>query len=104
MSYLPEPFKKFRDAHAAVWERYESLAATCHSEGPLAGRDRELVKFGIAVGLSSEGAVKSHARKALEADVTAEELEHATLLALTTAGFPAMVAAREWLTEVVEAD
>lgn len=102
MSYLPEHFQKFRTAHPAIWERYESLAATCHTEGPLGERDRELVKFGVAVGLSSEGAVKSHARKALEAGVTAEELEHAIVLALTTAGFPAMAAAREWLAEVLE--
>jgi alkylhydroperoxidase/carboxymuconolactone decarboxylase family protein YurZ len=34
--------------------------------------------------------------------MTAEELRHAVLLALTTAGFPTMIAAMKWVDEVIE--
>jgi len=54
------------------------------------------------MGLNSEGAVKSHARRALEEGITAEELRHVILLAFTTAGFPTMIAAMKWVGEVIE--
>ena len=44
----------------------------------------------IAAGL--EGAVHSHARRALEAGATRDEVRHVGLLALTTIGFPRMIA------------
>ena len=99
MSELPRPFRSFRDQHTDIHAAYEDLASLCH-QGPLDSRTRELVKLGIAVGASAEGAVKSHARRALEQGSTEEEVEHAVILALTTVGFPAMIAAREWVNEV----
>jgi len=72
------------------------------SWGPLDEKARRLIKLGIAIGLSSEGGVKSHARRALEEGMTAEELRHAVLLAFTTAGFPTMIAAMKWVDEVID--
>lgn len=102
MTYLPKPFQSFRDEHQDVWAAYEDLAALCH-QGPLDARTRELVKLGIAIGASAEGAVKSHARRALEQGAGPEEVEQAVVLALTTVGFPAMIAARGWVHEVLDA-
>jgi alkylhydroperoxidase/carboxymuconolactone decarboxylase family protein YurZ len=65
-------------------------------------KTRRLVKLGIAIGLSSEGGVRSHARRALEEGVTADELRHAVLVALTTAGFPTMIASMKWVNKVIE--
>jgi 4-carboxymuconolactone decarboxylase len=100
MVYLPRPFTRFRHAHPDVWNAYEDLAARCHA-GPLNERERELVKLGVAIGAQAEGAVKSHVRRALDLGYTADDLEHALVLALTTAGFPHMIAAREWAHEVI---
>jgi len=102
MTYLPNPFKRFRNAHPDVWSAYEELAALCH-RGPLDERTRELVKLGIAIGAQAEGAVKSHARRALDAGWSKDEIDHACVLALTTAGFPHMIGAREWVQEVFAA-
>jgi alkylhydroperoxidase/carboxymuconolactone decarboxylase family protein YurZ len=63
-----------------------------------------LVNLGIAVGAVSPGAIKSHARKALDTGASREELYHALLLALTTVGFPAMIAAIGWVEEVLAAE
>jgi 4-carboxymuconolactone decarboxylase len=102
--YLPQPFKQFESQYPEVAKLYEELGVKCQSAGPLDAKTRYLVNLGIAVGAVSPGAVKSHARKALERGATSEELHHALLLALTTVGFPAMIAAIGWVEEVIEAE
>jgi len=103
MPYLPAPYRRFVENYPQLAESYEQLANACHEAGPLIEPVRRLIKLGIAVGLQSEGAVKSHARRALEAGATPEEIRHAVLLALTTTGFPGMIAALEWIEEVISA-
>ncbi len=44
----------------------------------------------------------SSTRKAMAAGATAKEIEHAVMLALTTTGFPNMIAALSWVHEVFE--
>ena len=46
----------------------------------------------------------SHTRKALDTGATKEEISHAVLLALSTTGFPNMIAAMHWVDEVLEKD
>ncbi len=103
MPYLPSPYKRFVKNHPSLAKLYEELAAACHEAGPLPDKSRRLIKLGIAMGQNSEGAVKSHARQALEMGVTVEEIRHAVVLSMTTIGFPAMIAASEWVEEVLEA-
>lgn len=102
MDYLPEIYKEFKQHHPEMAEAYGELAGRCLKSGPLNQKTCELVKLGIAVGLSSEGAVRSHVRRALAEGVTIAEVRHAVLLATTTAGFPAMIAAMKWVNEVVD--
>lgn len=102
MSELPAPFRRFLTRYPAVERAHMELSLAVNREGPLDERARRLVRLGIAVGAQSEGGVKSHARRALEEGFTAEELRHAALLALPTAGFPAMIAAAEWIEAVLE--
>lgn len=102
MNYLPDIYKRFRQQFPDVAKVYDSLADSCHDWGPLDEKTRRLVKLGIAIGMSSEGATRSHARRALEMGASEDELRHAALLALTTAGFPAMVAAMKWVEEVID--
>ena len=102
MAYLPNIYKGFRQQFPEIAKAYDELAMKCHGWGPLDEKTRRLIKLGIAIGLSSEGGVRSHARRALEEGVTADELRHATLLALTTAGFPTMIAAVKWIEEVID--
>jgi alkylhydroperoxidase/carboxymuconolactone decarboxylase family protein YurZ len=44
----------------------------------------------------------SSTRKALEAGASPEEIAHAVLLAMTTTGFPNMIAALQWVDEVLK--
>ncbi len=101
MGYLPEIYKDFKHKFPEVAKAYDELAVSCHRWGPLDEKTRRLVKLGIAVSLSSEGGVRSHARQALEEGISADEIRHAVLLSLTTAGFPTMIAAMKWVDEVI---
>jgi 4-carboxymuconolactone decarboxylase len=102
MGYLPEVYKGFQRHFPDISETCDKLAVSCNEGGPLDEKSRELVKLGIAIGLNSEGAVRSHARRALAAGVTDEGVRHAVLLSLTTAGFPTMIAAMKWVDEVLK--
>ena len=103
MSYLPQPYQRFVKQHPELNRAYEQLAVACHEAGPLEEKTRRLIKLGIAIGQHSEGATKSHVRRALEAGASAAEIRHTVVLALTTIGFPAMIAANEWVEEVLGA-
>lgn len=99
--YLPDAYKTFRERNSVVAGSLDALAATVDDAGPLDERTRRLIKLGIAIGRSSEGAVRSNARKALGLGVTRDEIRHAALLAITTTGLPAATAAMRWIDEVV---
>lgn len=102
--YLPDVFRRFRDEHPAVTEAHAALAQACRTDGGLSPREQRLVKLGIAIGLASEGGVRSHVRRGLAEGITASDLAHAIVLAVPTAGFPATVAAYQWASELIGAD
>ena len=102
--YTPQIYQRVRRDLPAVVEAYEALAAQVRAAGPLGPREQRLVKLGIAIGLESEGAVRSHVRRGLADGLSREELLHAIVLAIPTAGFPASVAAYGWALEVLDAE
>jgi 4-carboxymuconolactone decarboxylase len=102
MGYLPGVYKDFIMQYPDINKSYDALANSCHKSGPLDKKTRRLVKLGIAIGLNSEGGVRSHARRALEDGVLPDEIRHAVLMAFTTTGFPQMIAAYRWVEEVIE--
>lgn len=103
MARLPKAYESFKRKFHKVWERYDRLARAAHQAGPLDEKTRELVKLAFSVGAKMEGAVHSHARRALEAGATPEEVRHLVLLGLTTLGFPTTIAALTWLEDVIKA-
>ena len=101
--YLPEIYQEFIKSYPGISKTYDMLAKECHKAGPLDKKTLQLIKLGIAIGMNSEGSVRSHARRALQEGVTPDEIRHAVLMAFTTAGFPYMIAAYKWVEEVLEA-
>jgi AhpD family alkylhydroperoxidase len=97
MPELPSAFRDFQAEQPDVHKAYEALSAAAQRAGPLDERTRQLVKLAIAVGSRLEGAVRSHARRATEAGVSPEELDHVVMLSVTTIGLPSMMAARTWV-------
>ena len=102
MPYLPEVYKDFKKQFPKVAAAYDELGDSCNKQGPLDKKCQRLIKLGIAIGINSEGGVRSHARRALEEGISAKELRHAVLMATTIAGFPTMIAAMKWVDEVIK--
>jgi 4-carboxymuconolactone decarboxylase len=98
----PPPYHRFHEAHPKVGEAYERLGQMATEAGPLDGRSVHLVKLGLAMGIQHEGAVHAHARKALSTGITPDELRHAAVVAITTLGFPSMMAAYSWVEDMIE--
>ena len=101
MSQIPKKYQNFSEKYPAVIKAYEELGDAVHAAGPLDDKTRALIKLAISTGARLEGAVHSHARKALKAGVTKEEMRHAVLLALPTIGLPSMMAAMTWIDDII---
>lgn len=100
--YLPDKYTSFKKSHPEIFNLYQELATKVRESGPLDENTQNLIKLGIAVGSNSRGAVMSHTRKALGTGSSKADIEHAILLALSTTGFPNMIAALNWANEVLE--
>lgn len=100
--HLPDIYLDFRSQFPRVSTALDGLAQEVDDAGPLDARTARLIKLGMAVATQSPGAVRSNVRKALDAGATAEEIQHTIVLALTTAGFPTVIAAWKWTQDVLE--
>jgi len=101
--HLPDIYRAFRTDYPEVATAQDELARSVTKSGPLNDRSQRLAKLGIAVGALAEGAVRSNARKALELGISEQEIEQVALLAISTRGFPAAMAALGWVREVFPA-
>ena len=98
---LPPTVRKLSEERPELWQAYQALGKACGSAGPLDQRTRRLVKLALSVGGGSEGAVHSHARRALEEGLAADELRQVAILAVPTLGFPRAVAALTWIDDIL---
>lgn len=103
MTDAPKAHIRFLDEYPAVAEAYQRLGAAAHAAGPLAPRERQLIKLALAIGAGHEGAVHAHTKKALALGLTPAELKHVVALAVTTLGLPNAVAAYTWINDIVDA-
>jgi alkylhydroperoxidase/carboxymuconolactone decarboxylase family protein YurZ len=80
MAKLPKPYELFKRIYPEIWQAYDRLGALSRAAGPLNEKSRALVKLAMAIGAGMEGAVHSHARRALADGVTPIEIRHIVLL------------------------
>ncbi len=99
---LPDFLQKVIDEYPEVWQAYQALGEACSNAGPLDAKTSRLVKLALAIGAKSEGAVHSHARRALREGVTPEELQQVAMLAVTSIGWSSSMAALAWIRDVTE--
>ena len=101
MKELPGRYRDFKRQFPAISAAYDELGRMIAETGPLDEKHSQLVKLGMAVASGQEGAVHSHARRALEAGAKPAEVRQVALLGLTTVGFPRMMAGLSWIEDVV---
>jgi alkylhydroperoxidase/carboxymuconolactone decarboxylase family protein YurZ len=101
MKKVPGPFRKFVETYPECAMTYEALATASRLAAGFAEKEAELLKLALAMGSRLEGAVHSHARRALEAGATAEEVRGVALLGLTTLGLPHTMMGTSWIEDVL---
>lgn len=101
---LPAAAGDIKKNYPDLWDAYAGLGKAAATAGPLDKKAQRLVKLGLAIGARSEGAVHSHTRRALAEGVSADEIRHAALLAVTTLGFPQAIAALSWIEDITKSD
>jgi alkylhydroperoxidase/carboxymuconolactone decarboxylase family protein YurZ len=85
-----------------VWKAYSDLGKACAESGPISGQTLRLVKLALAIGASSEGAVHSHTRRAIEEGISPDSLKQVALLAIPTLGFPQAVRGLSWIEDITQ--
>jgi 4-carboxymuconolactone decarboxylase len=98
---IPSAYIRMKERHPVLLGAYESLGAACAAAGPLDAKTAALVKLAISLGAGLQGAAHSHARKALAAGWTPQELLHVAILSAPTIGFPTMMRNFGWVEDIV---
>ncbi|MFC2099475.1 carboxymuconolactone decarboxylase family protein [Candidatus Bipolaricaulota bacterium] len=98
---IPKHYRVIESNHPRVAELHRQLADAARAEGPIDPKTAHLIQLAAAVAVRSEGAVHSHARRALQAGASNAEIRHAVILLTTTLGFPAVAAAMDWLNDLI---
>lgn len=101
MSHFPPTYERFRSAFPELSAAYDALGEAAHLQGPVDLKTRRLIKLGLSIGARAEGAVRSHARKAVEAGASQAEVLQVVALAVTSIGFGPAVAAYSWITDAL---
>lgn len=97
----PKWYSQTKAAHREFIEALEQLGETIKKQGPLDEKTSQLIQLAAAAAIHSEGSVHSHARRAINAGATPEEIFHTIMLLTSTIGFPTTSAALSWVYDVV---
>lgn len=98
---LPEQYVGIKQRFGAYFEALEHLGQAMREAGPIDTKTGHLIQIAAAAAIRSEGALHSHARRALDAGASPEELRHAIILTTSTIGFPNASAALSWLDDLL---
>ena len=97
---LPKWYVTLERKHPQFINAVQELGKVVRQEGPLDEKTVHLVQLAAAATLRSEGAVHSHAKRAVEAGAKPEEICHAIIVLTSTIGFPTVSAALSWVADI----
>jgi 4-carboxymuconolactone decarboxylase len=92
MEDIHKIFSQFKSEFPEVHQKHEALGKAVHEKGgPLSEKSRWLIKIAISAACNHKRALETHLRKARAAGIDEDEIKHALLLLIPTAGFPAFM-------------
>jgi 4-carboxymuconolactone decarboxylase len=97
MAKYPKNYMMIRKKYDQLMKAHEEAGRIACETGPLDEKTANLVQFAACVALRSEGGVHSHARRAIGAGASMDEIYHTLALLINTVGFPTTAAAFSWL-------
>ena len=99
---LPGHYISIKDRFKEYGKALNDLGEAAEKSGPIDHKTCHLIQIAAAAAIRSEGAVHSHARRALEVGASPEELYHSLLVVTSTIGFPNVAAAISWIDDIVK--
>ena len=94
MEDIHKIFTQFKEEFPEIHAKQEALGKEVHEKGgPLSEKIRWLIKIAISGACNHKRALETHIRKAKASGVAEDEIKHALLLLIPTAGFPAFMKA-----------
>jgi alkylhydroperoxidase/carboxymuconolactone decarboxylase family protein YurZ len=92
MEDIHKIFTQFKEEFPEIHAKHEALGKEVHEKGgPLTEKNRWLIKIAISGACNHKRALETHIRRAKAAGVDEDEIKHALLLLIPTAGFPAFM-------------
>ena len=99
---MPKNYQIMESEHPGLMKAVSELGRAARAEGPLDAKTVELIQMAAAAALRLEGAVHSHARRALKEGASREEIHHALVVLTSTMGFPPVAAAMSWARDITD--
>jgi len=102
MDALPKNFQRIKDRYGPIIAHLDQARDEALKAGPLDEKTCHLVQLAGCAAIRSEGGVHSHARRALAAGATPDEIRHAVVMLIPTIGFPNVAAVLSWVEDITE--
>ncbi|MEW6215737.1 MAG: carboxymuconolactone decarboxylase family protein [Nitrospirota bacterium] len=99
---LPEQYQNIKKRYKTLFNAVGNLGKVARQLGPLDEKTTHLIQLAASAAIRSEGAVHSHARRAVEAGAKPEEIYHTIILLTSTIGFPTVSAALSWADDIIK--
>jgi 4-carboxymuconolactone decarboxylase len=98
---LPEHYVSIRERFKEFGDTLSDLGKITTESGPIDDKTSHLIQLAASAAIRSEGAVHSHARRALSLGASPDELYHSLIIVTSTIGFPNVAAAISWVDDIV---
>jgi len=99
---LPGHYVSIRERYKEFGQALDNLGKITDQSGPIDDKTSHLIQLAASAAIRSEGAVHSHARRAITLGASPEEVYHSLILVTSTIGFPNVAAAISWVDDIVE--
>jgi 4-carboxymuconolactone decarboxylase len=101
MTRYPKNYMMIQKKFAQLMKAHEETGRLAKEAGPIDAKTGNLVQLAACVALRSEGGVHSHARRAIQAGASRDEIYHTIALLMNTVGFPTTAAAFSWVNDLL---
>ncbi|HAM53266.1 MAG TPA: alkylhydroperoxidase [Nitrospiraceae bacterium] len=101
MAQYPKNYTIIQKKFTKLMKAHEKAGKLAKEAGPIDAKTGNLIQLAACVALRSEGGVHSHARRAMQAGASKDEIYHTIALLINTVGFPTIAAAFSWVNDVI---
>jgi AhpD family alkylhydroperoxidase len=99
---LPKLYVGIRERYGDYGKILSELGRVVKEAGPVDDKNAQLIQLAASAAIRSEGAVHSHAKRAIKLGASPEEIYHSLILLTSTIGFPNVAAAISWVDDLFE--